>query len=83
MRLRTSCLTLALLTACASSKADTSTPSAVPLEPTAAAFDAQVLRATVEANVPVLPRGLTSFGAVEHDGILYVLGGYSGTPHAY
>jgi hypothetical protein len=30
-----------------------------------------------------LPRGLTSFGAAELDGWMYVLGGYDGQPHAY
>jgi hypothetical protein len=30
-----------------------------------------------------LPRGLTSFGAAELDGWLYVLGGYDGPPHVY
>ncbi|MCA9650233.1 MAG: hypothetical protein H6712_08475 [Myxococcales bacterium] len=32
---------------------------------------------------PVMPRGLTSFGAASLDGSLYVMGGYFGRPHAY
>ena len=30
-----------------------------------------------------LPRGITSFGAAELDGWIFVLGGYFGTPHEY
>jgi len=34
-------------------------------------------------NVPILPTGITSFGATSIEGDLYVLGGYSGESHAY
>ncbi len=30
-----------------------------------------------------LPRGITSFGAAQKDGWVYILGGYDGQPHAY
>ena len=83
MRPGISCLAFALLTSCASSRSDTSVPPAVHTEVSSAPFEARTLQASIEANVPVLPGGLTSFGAVEHEGVLYVLGGYSGTPHAY
>ena len=83
MRSPSSLLAIAVLCACAASKSDTSTatPAAVDVRPEP--FAVQPLSSDVEANVPVLPEGITSFGAVEHDGVLYVLGGYSGTPHAY
>jgi hypothetical protein len=32
------------------------------------------------STVPMLPRAIDSFGATEHDGVLYVYGGHSGTP---
>ncbi|MET0410037.1 MAG: hypothetical protein ABW217_02015 [Polyangiaceae bacterium] len=33
--------------------------------------------------VAMMPKGLTTFGVVPHQGSVYVLGGYFGTPHAY
>lgn len=74
---------LAVATACSAVQADApsrgpvTTPSARP------PFEARELPSSVASNVPVLPHGLTSFGAAEHEGVLYVLGGYSGMPHAY
>ncbi len=86
MRTLSSLALLGLLTACSATVADrgievptTSPPTSAQSDP----FAARPLGSDVEANVPVLPHGLTSFGAVEHDDVLYVLGGYSGTPHAY
>ena len=37
----------------------------------------------VSETIGFLPRGLTSFGAASHGGVIYVLGGYHGTPHEY
>ena len=37
----------------------------------------------VASPIGFLPRGLTSFGAAVDGGLLYVLGGYFGEPHAY
>lgn len=70
-------------TACSTVRADA--PSQAPLAEASPGvpFEGRELPSSVVANVPVLPHGLTSFGAVEHDGVLYVLGGYSGMPHAY
>ncbi|MBV1858402.1 MAG: hypothetical protein KUG77_08315 [Nannocystaceae bacterium] len=72
-----------LLLACSASTPDR--PSAPPAatEPAPQRVAPELVPSEIEANVPVLPHGLTSFGSVEHDGILYVLGGYSGMPHAY
>ncbi|HWO13243.1 MAG TPA: kelch repeat-containing protein [Polyangiaceae bacterium] len=50
-----------------------------PTEAEGAAADAPL--ATV--SVDVMPVGLTTIGATELDGAVYVLGGYAGTPHAY
>lgn len=35
------------------------------------------------ALLPPLPQAVTSFGAATHEGQLFLVGGYSGTPHAY
>ena len=37
----------------------------------------------VRSDFPLLPQAITSFGATALNGWLYVLGGYSGTPHEY
>ncbi|MGH1345062.1 MAG: Kelch repeat-containing protein [Nannocystales bacterium] len=83
MGIRSLLLLSGLSLACSTSTPDRSSvpPTAVEAPPEALA--AELLPTTIEANVPVLPQGLTSFGSVEHEGILYVLGGYSGMPHAY
>ncbi len=83
MRTPTVFFSMGLLVACSASKADRTRTATVPSRAIATPFTAEVLASDIEANVPVLPHGLTSFGSVEHEGVLYVLGGYSGTPHAY
>ncbi|MCG8417377.1 MAG: hypothetical protein MJE77_05470 [Proteobacteria bacterium] len=35
------------------------------------------------SDTDLLPQAITSFGAAEHGGWLYILGGYFGEPHAY
>ena len=35
------------------------------------------------SSYPALPKGITSFGAVECDGFIYVYGGHSGKAHTY
>lgn len=74
---------LSAAAACSSVSADEASKPPVVATAQPGPYEAQPLPSTTVANVPVLPHGLTSFGAVEHDGILYVLGGYSGVPHAY
>ncbi|MBC8070484.1 MAG: hypothetical protein IAG13_19285 [Deltaproteobacteria bacterium] len=37
----------------------------------------------MQADAPVLPVGITSFGATLHDGRVHVLGGWMGEPHKY
>jgi len=84
MRSHAVLFSLGLLASCSASSADVGAVSAPPESPApSAVFEARVLESTVHANVPILPTGLTSFGCAEHDGVLYVLGGYSGMPHAY
>lgn len=83
MRESTALALLGLLTACSATAADVAVQAPAADPPSITPFEAQPLPSSVVSNVPVLPHGLTSFGAVEHDGVLYVLGGYSGTPHAY
>lgn len=87
MRVRSSLVLCGLLLACSTSTPDrSSTPSSAGsavAQPAPDPVAAEAVPTAVEANVPVLPHGLTSFGSVEHKGILYVLGGYSGMPHAY
>lgn len=81
-----SCAGLLLLgaTACSTSSPSTTTPPA-----TAASSEAVLtveetpLALDVKASTPLLPRGLTSFGATTLKEQVYVLGGYHGTPHAY
>ncbi len=54
----------------------------VPQEP--AQEPAQEAQAPPMAEVAgFLPRGITSFGATEHEGWIFVLGGYFGQPHEY
>ncbi len=36
-----------------------------------------------ESNYPPLPKAISSFGATELDGFIYVYGGHSGTTHTY
>jgi N-acetylneuraminic acid mutarotase len=38
-----------------------------------------VAQGSATATVPMLPQAIDSFGATEHDGVLYVYGGHSGT----
>jgi len=83
MRARSSLVLSGLLLACSVSTADRSSAPPAPAEPVPLRVEAELVPTNIEANVPVLPQGLTSFGSVEHEGILYVLGGYSGMPHAY
>ena len=74
---------LGLVTACSTLQGDTAARTLTAASSVPTSFEARQLASPVVANVPVLPHGLTSFGAVEHEGVLYVLGGYSGMPHAY
>lgn len=83
MHARSPLLLLGLLFACSASTPDRASTVPEAVEPAPEPFAAELVPTAIEANVPVLPQGLTSFGSVEHDGILYVLGGYSGMPHAY
>ncbi|MEM6291990.1 MAG: hypothetical protein AAGA54_12020 [Myxococcota bacterium] len=83
---RSTVILLAFATACAASTADNApveAPAAAAATTSSETFTPEQLPSTVEANVPVLPWGLTSFGSITHEGTLYVLGGYSGMPHAY
>lgn len=48
----------------------------------AAAVRVEPIEQAVDGS-PVMPRGLTSFGAASHGGSIYVAGGYFGRPHAY
>lgn len=51
---------------------------------TAPTLHASESERTFEAHpVALMPRGLTSFGAAESGGFVYVAGGYFGTPHHY
>ena len=74
---------LGLVTACSTLQGDTAARTLTAASSVPTSFEVRPLASPVVANVPVLPQGLTSFGAVEHEGVLYVLGGYSGMPHAY
>ncbi len=70
--------------ACAASSADVTTPAAAStVADTQTPFVARSLPSDIRSSNPVLPWGLTSFGGTMHEGILYVLGGYSGLPHNY
>jgi len=44
---------------------------------------AEVIEVKVTGSEPVLPQGVTSFGAAELDGTLYLLGGFHGETHSY
>ena len=87
MNARLALLFLGVAAGCSTTKTDVAVespaPSAVTVAPATGPFEARPITTEVTANVPVLPEGLTSFGSVEHEGKLYVLGGYSGMPHAY
>jgi hypothetical protein len=72
---------LALSAACnpaqpAASPSGTSTQSGGPAAESAApgALNGKV--------VAMMPKGLTTFGVASHQGSVYMLGGYFGTPHA-
>lgn len=65
-----------------------SNTAAPPESPSAAANGEALTEATAPGTLTskvlgVMPRGLTTAGVVAHQGSLYVLGGYFGTPHAY
>lgn len=60
-----------------------STAAPMPAAPSAGGQAQTRDEPVVHSDTPLLPRTLTSFGAVAHDGWLYVLGGYAGEPHAY
>lgn len=63
---------------CASPKPAPVVPSAPPAQ-TASPLASEVL----ESSTALMPRAVTSFGAIALGGQVYAFGGYSGTPHAY
>lgn len=60
----------------------TETPTASPTT-RVRVVSAEPIPVEIEGPSSILPVGLTSFGAAEAGGALYVLGGYFGRPHAY
>ncbi|MEM9066909.1 MAG: hypothetical protein AAGE52_00345 [Myxococcota bacterium] len=69
-----------------SASTPTTTEPSVTVEDTPAEETAQMIAAAdvvVDGGLPLLPRGLTSFGLAEHEGALYLLGGFFGEPHRY
>ncbi|MDB4973368.1 MAG: Kelch repeat-containing protein [Myxococcaceae bacterium] len=78
MLLRLSLLSCAWLAACAAR------PTAAGRTPNAATGpSAQLPTQVLESSVALLPRAVTSFGAAELGGAVYLFGGYSGVPHRY
>ena len=86
----TSSLALSLLSACASSPAKQATvttpaPQAVTNQlKEAPVKETELLNLSASGNfLAPLPKAVTSFGAASDANSFYVVGGYSGTPHAY
>lgn len=81
-------LALAILSACSAPQdnpqpaAHTATASATQA-PTAPKAISALSEQVPFSDTQLLPQVITSFGATAHDGWLYVLGGYFGTPHEY
>lgn len=68
---------------CATAPATTPTTAESEATPvTASAPEAPTVETDGRLLAP-MPTAVTSFGAAAHDGAVYVMGGYSGTPHAY
>ncbi len=72
------------LASCAPATADrASAPIAEPKAPRVEVSAIEQLPMDVASSSAVLPVGITSFGAATLDGDIYVIGGYTGEPHAY
>ncbi|MEM9491328.1 MAG: hypothetical protein AAGC55_19430, partial [Myxococcota bacterium] len=78
-------IALSVLVGCGSSPQPEPVTSAAPSAP--ATNVAKPVTPTpgpvISADMSLLPRAVTSFGAAAHNGWLYTLGGYSGEPHNY
>ena len=75
---------LLLAVGCASTSTELATKLPPAASPTVAPVQLPPAPAALRASdTALLPTGITSFGAAELDGHVYVLGGYHGEPHNY
>lgn len=73
-----------LLASCGPTTADRASPSSSKLlTPSEKLQTTEALPMDVTASGAALPVGVTSFGAATLGGDIYVIGGYTGKPHAY